>query len=102
MALLSGVAPGQAQRTSYQGIADCSRRGAVQFRRHDTSFRRFLIDRASVVEDRYSMMASNQYIAMVYSGTATYETTAGARKVLFVCLHGGPDRGAVFVYTVPQ
>ncbi len=101
-ALLLSASPTLAQRGNFQGIAECTRLGSVQFRRHDRAFRRFVIDRASVVDDHYAGMAGNQYVATVYSGTATYETTAGARKVLFVCLHGGAERGAVFVYTVPQ
>ncbi len=92
----------QAQRTNFQGIAECARAGAVQFRRHDHGFRRFVIDRASVVEDRYSGMAGNQFISTVYSGTATYDSGQGARKLLFVCLHAGADKGAVFVYIVPR
>ena len=92
----------QAQRTNFQGINECSRLGAVQFHRRDPGFRRFVIDRASVTEDRHSAMVGSQYISTVYSGTATYDGGAGARKVLFVCLHGGTERGAVFVYTVPQ
>jgi len=96
------VDPAQAQRTNFQGISECSRLGAVEFRRRDPGFRRFVIDRASVTEDRHAAMVGNQYVSTVYSGTATYESTAGARKVLFVCLHGGAERGAVFVYTVPQ
>jgi hypothetical protein len=101
-ALLLAASATHAQRTSFQGIAECTRLGSVQFRRHDRAFRRFVIDRASVVDEHYAGMAGNQYVATVYSGTATYETIAGARKVLFVCLHGGAERGAVFVYTVPQ
>ena len=100
--VLAGTMPVQAQRTSFQGISDCSRLGATQFHRYDRAFRRFVIDRASVIEDHYAAMVGNQYVATVYSGTAIYESGGNARKVLFVCLHGGSERGAVFVYTVPQ
>jgi hypothetical protein len=102
VAPLAFASAAQAQRTNFQGVAECGRAGTVQFRRHDHGFKRFVIDRASVVEDRYSGMAGNQYISTVYSGTATYESSGGARKVLFVCLHGGAERGAVFLYTLPR
>ena len=61
-----------------------------------------MIDRPSVTEDRYAAMVGNQYVPMIYSGSATYDGEAGARKVLFVCLHGGADKGAVLVYTLPR
>ena len=102
IALIAFAPPAQAQRTNFRGIAECSRAAAVQFRRHDHGFRRFVIDRASVVEDRYSGMAGNQFISTIYSGTATYDSGGGARKVMFVCLHAGANKGAVLVYTLPR
>ena len=102
IAVIAFAPPALAQRTHFQGIAECSRAAAVQFRRHDHGFRRFVIDRTSVSEDRYAGMVGNQYIATIYSGSATYDTGGGARKVMFVCLHAGAGKGAVFVYTLPR
>jgi hypothetical protein len=102
IALLASAPPALAQRTNFQGIAECSRAGAIQFKRRDHAFRRFVIDRASVVTDRYSAMAGNQFISTIYSGTATYDSGAGSRKVQFTCLHAGAAKGVVFVYTLPR
>jgi hypothetical protein len=99
---VAGPGEAQAQRTNFQGIAECARAANVQFRRQDHEFRRFVIDRASVSEDRYARMVGNQYISTIYSGSATYDTGGNSRKVMFVCLHGGSVRGALFVYTLPR
>jgi len=100
LAILS-IAPAAAQRASYRGVSDCSRVAAVTFKRQDRGFRRFVIDRASVSQDRYAKMVGNQYVAAIYSGGATYEAGGGERKVTFICLHSG-DKGALLVYTVPR
>ena len=94
--------PAQAQRTVFHGLSDCTRLAAVAFKRRDHAFRRFIIDRASVVEDRYAAMIGNQFVTTIYSGSASYDSGAGARKVMFVCLHGGTEKGALLVYTLPH
>jgi hypothetical protein len=96
------AAPATAQTTTFRGIAECTHKAAVQFRRHDPAFRRFLIDRASVVEDKYADRVGNQFISTIYSGTATYEAGSGPKKVRFLCLHGGGGKGPVFVYALPD
>ncbi|MGH9811026.1 MAG: hypothetical protein ACRD9W_27910 [Terriglobia bacterium] len=100
--VLASVFPAGAQQTSQHALSDCARFAAANFKRRDTSFRRFVIDRASVSEDHYAAMAGNQFVSSVYSDSATYETTDGTRKVMFICLYGGIQRGAVFVYTLPR
>ncbi|MEI7804418.1 MAG: hypothetical protein WCI56_03730 [Hyphomicrobiales bacterium] len=100
--ILCSTSIARAQRTNFQGIAECSRVASIQFKRHDHAFRRFIIDRASVTEDRFSAMVGNQFISTIYHGTATYEAGAGPRKTQFICLHAGTDKGAVFVYTLPH
>jgi hypothetical protein len=92
------VAPAAAQRTTFSALSQCSRYAAVQFKRHDPGFRRFVIERASVTEDRFSDRVGNQFVSTIYRGKATYEGPAGPRLVRFICLHGGIGRGAVFVY----
>lgn len=101
---LAGLLPAEAsaQRTRYDGLNGCERYAAVKFRRHDAAFRRFIIDRASVVADRVADKAGNQFISTVYNGKAIYEAAAGPRTVRFICMHGGTGRGAVFVYTLPE
>ena len=100
--VLASILPADAQQTSQRAVADCAHYAMSSFKRRDTSFRRFVIDRASVSEDHYAAMAGNQFVSTVYSGSATYETTDGTRKVMFICLYGGIQRGAVFVYTLPR
>ncbi|HVV63451.1 MAG TPA: hypothetical protein VHD14_17015 [Pseudolabrys sp.] len=100
--VLTSVLPAAAQQTSQRAISDCTHFAGAHFKRRDTSFRRFVIDRASVSEDHYAAMVGNQFIPSIYSGSATYETSDGTRKVMFICLYGGVHRGAVFVYTLPR
>jgi hypothetical protein len=98
----AAVAPAYAQRTTIGSLAECSRRAAVQFKRHNPTFRRFVIDRASVSDDKFADRVGAQFVATVYHGKAIYEAAAGPKTVRFICLHGGVGRGAVFVYTLPE
>jgi len=100
-ALVAGP-PAHAQRTTFEGLRQCARLALVQFKRHNPGFRRFVIDRESVIEDKYADMVGNQFVATVYRGRATYEAASGPTKVRFVCLHGGISKGPVFVYTLPE
>ena len=74
----------------------------MQFSRRDPGFRRFVIERVSVQDEKYADMVGNQYISTVYYGRATYEGSGGAKRVRFVCLHAGFSKGAVFVFTMPE
>jgi len=100
--IAASISPAAAQRTSQRALNDCARFAAVHFKRGDPSFHRFVIDRASVSSDHYAAMAGNQFVETVYSGSATYEGGGGTRKVMFICLYGGLDKGALFVYTLPR
>lgn len=99
---LLAVTPAAAQTTTFRGLAECTRQAAVQFKRHDPAFRRFVIDRLSVVGDKYADRVGSQFISTIYSGTATYEAASGPKKVRFLCLHGGVGKGPVFVYALPD
>ena len=99
--VLSSI-PAQAQRTRFQGVTQCSRFAAVQFSRHDPAFRRFVIERVTVQDDKFAGMVGNQFVATVYHGRATYEAAAGPKRVRFLCLHAGVIKGPVFVYTMPE
>jgi hypothetical protein len=107
--VLSGLAaivlssiPAQAQRTRFQGITQCSRYGSIQFSRRDPNFRRFVIERVTVQDDRFVGMAGNQFVSTVYYGKATYEAAGGPKRMRFVCLHGGTAKGPVFVFVMPE
>lgn len=91
-----------AQRTKFDGLRQCERYGALQFRKQNPAFRRFLIDRSSVSEDRFADQVGQQFVSTIYHGKATYEAAVGPKPVRFVCLHAGYRRGPVFVYTLPE
>ena len=87
-------------KTRFDGIRDCERLAAVQFRRHNVAFRRFTIDRSKVSVDRFSDRVGGSFVSQVYHGGATYDAGKGPDPTRFICLHGGQD--ALFVYTMPQ
>lgn len=91
-----------AQRTKFDGLRQCERYGSLQFRKQNPAFRRFLIDRSSVGEDKYVDQVGQQFVSTIYHGKATYEAAAGPKPVRFICLHAGYRRGPVFVYTLPE
>ena len=91
-----------AQRTRFQGITQCSRFAAVQFSKSDSGFRRFVIERASVQDDKFANLVGNQFVSTVYYGRASYEGAGPAKRVRFICLHGGTAKGPVFVYAMPE
>jgi hypothetical protein len=99
--VLSSI-PAQAQRTRFQGISQCSRFAAVQFSRRDPAFRRFVIERVTVQDDKFAGMVGNQFVSTIYYGRATYEASGGPKRVRFVCLHGGISKGPVLVYAMPE
>jgi hypothetical protein len=100
--LATAAVPAQAQRSTFGGLSECSRRAAVQFKRHNPTFRRFVIDRASVSDDKFADRVGNQFVSTIYHGKATYEAAFGPKTVRFICLHGGVGRGALLVYTLPE
>ena len=94
--------PADAQRTRFQGITQCARVASVQFSRHDPAFRRFVIERVTVQDDKFADMVGNQFVSTVYSGRATYDGALGPKRVRFICLHAGTSKGPVFVYALPE
>jgi hypothetical protein len=100
--LVLATLPANAQRTRFQGISQCTRFAAVQFARHDPNFRRFVIERVTVQDDKFADMIGNQFISTIYYGRATYEGASGPKRVRFICLHGGFSKGPVFVYALPE
>ncbi len=99
--VLSSI-PAQAQRTRFLGITQCSRHASIHFGRQDSSFRRFVIERISVQDEKYAGLVGNQFVSTVYYGRALYENAAGPKRVRFICLHAGMSKGAVFVYAMPE
>ena len=102
LALASAAGAAPRTKTRFDGIRDCERLAAVQFRRHNPAFKRFVIDRASVDGDKYADKVGQTFVSTIYHGKATYEASTGPRPARFICLHGGVGQGAVFVYTMPD
>jgi hypothetical protein len=96
----SGAAP--RAKTRFDGIRDCERLGAMQFRRHNPGFKRFTIDRAKVAVDKFADKIGTTFVSTIYHGKATYDGGKGPQVTSFICLHGGVGRDAVFVYTLPE
>jgi hypothetical protein len=99
LALPAAAAP--RTKTRFDGIRDCERLAAVQFKRHNAAFRRFIIDRANVDDDKYADSVGTTFVSTIYHGKATYEAAKGPQQTRFICMHGGGGRSAVFVYTLP-
>ena len=98
LALQATAAP--RAKTRFDGIRDCERLAAVQFKRHNPAFRRFTIDRSKVDDDKYADSVGTTFVSTIYHGRAIYEAAKGPQPSRFICMHGG-GRGAVFVYTLP-
>ena len=88
-------------KTRFDGIRDCERLAAVQFKRHNPAFRRLVIDRSNVEDDRYADQVGPIFVSTIYHGKATYDAGKGPQPTRFICLHGGAGRNAVFIYTLP-
>jgi hypothetical protein len=101
LALTLQAAAAPRAKTRFDGIRDCERLAAVQFKRHNAAFRRFIIDRANVDDDKYADSVGTTFVSTIYHGKATYEAAKGPQQTRFICMHGGGGRGAVFVYTLP-
>lgn len=100
--LAAPAAAAPRSKTRFDGIRDCERTGAVQFLCHNPAFRRFVIDRANVEVDKYADQVGNRFVSTIYHGRATSEAANISRNTRFISLHGGLDRRAVFVYTLPE
>ena len=92
--------PASAQRNKFDGLRQCERLGSAQMRKANPQFRRFVIDRASVSEDKYADQIGTQFVSTIYHGKAMLDAGAGEKTVRFICLHAGYRRGPLFVYTL--
>jgi len=89
-------------KTRFDGIRDCERLAAIQFKRHNAAFRQFTIQRGKVSVDKYADKVGGNFVSSVYHGTATYDAGRGPQQTRFICLHGGMGNDALFVYTLPE
>ena len=102
LALALPATAAQRAKTRFDGIRDCERLAAVQFKRHNPVFRRLLIDRATVEDDKYADNVGPTFVSTIYRGKASYDAGKGPLPTRFICLHGGAGSNAVFVYTLPD
>ena len=91
-----------AQGSTEDGLKDCEKLAAVKFKKENSTFQKFAIDRADVEEDKFADKVGSQFISTVYHGKATYQAAGAPAEVGFVCLHAGVGHGAVFVYVLPR
>ena len=89
-------------KTRFDGIRDCERLAAIQFKRHNAAFRQFTIHRGRVSVDKFADKVGARFVSTVYHGTATYDAGKGPQTTRFICLHGGMGNAALFVYTLPE
>src|SRR6185369_5106938 len=64
-------------KTRFDGIRDCERLAAVQFKRHNPAFRRLLIDRATVEDDKFADNVGPTFVSTIYHGKAAYDAGKG-------------------------
>ena len=96
------AAPALAQKSTEDGLRDCEKLAAVKFKQENPAFKKFEIARAGVEEDKFTDKVGTQFVSTVYHGKATYQAGGEPAEVRFICLHGGLNKGAVFVYTLPK
>ena len=97
--LVLGSSQAIAQRTTSDALIACERYAAVDFKRRNPAFRRFVIDRSGVTVDRFADKVGSQFVSAIYHGHAFYDAGTGPRVVRFLCLYA-MGRGPLFVYTL--
>jgi hypothetical protein len=102
LAALFFSSPASAQRNKFDGLRQCERHASAQFRKVNPQFRRFVIDRSSVSEDKHAAPIGLQFVSTVYHGKAMLDNGNGEKTVRFICLHAGYKRGPLFVYTMAE
>jgi hypothetical protein len=96
------AAPTLAQKSTDDGLRDCEKLAAVKFKRENSAFKKFAIARAEAQEDKFADKVGTQFVSTVYHGKAVYQAGGEPAEVRFICLHGGLNKGAVFVTTLPR
>jgi len=91
-----------AQKSTEDGLRDCEKLAAIKFKQENSAFKKFEIARAGVEEDKFSDKVGTQFVSTVYHGNALYQAGGEPAEVRFICLHGGLNKGAVFIYTLPK
>ncbi len=82
------AAPAIAQKSTENGLRDCEKLAAVKFKAENPAFKKFVIARADVEEDKFADKVGSQFVSTVYHGKATYQAGGAPDEVRFICLHG--------------
>ena len=101
-ALAAAPALALAQKSTEDGLRDCEKLAAVKFKQENPAFKKFAIARADVEGDKSADKIGAQFVSTVYHGKALYQAGGEPADVRFICLHGGLNKGAVFVTTLPR
>jgi hypothetical protein len=101
VALGAAIVAGNAAAQTYDGIADCERLAKAVYSRN-ADFKSFVIDRKSVEEERFDDKVGSQHVEAIWRGRAIYSNRREMRSRTFICLHGGGDKGALFIYMMPR
>ena len=99
VALALGSSQATAQRTTSDALIACERYAAVEFKRRNPAFRRFVIDRNGITVDRFANKVGSQFVSAIYQGRAFYDAGTGPKIVRFLCLYA-MGRGPLFVYAL--
>ncbi len=103
--VLSAVALGAASGgavAQYDGARDCESFANAFYKKHDSSFKRFIIDRNTVEEIAFDDNVGSQHVTAIFRGRAKYMDTERTVTGTFICLHGGPRNSALFIHLIPN
>jgi hypothetical protein len=99
---LCAVPSALAQKSTEDGLRDCEKLAAVKFKQENSGFKKFVIERADIEEDKFADKVGTQFVSTVYHGNAVYQAGGEPNNVRFICLHAGLGKGSVFVTTLPR
>ena len=83
-------------------VADCEARAAETLGRESNFRRPFEIIRDELNFDKAETTVGTQFVSSVLHGPARLDTGGEMEPVRFICLHGGENIGALFVWYLPD
>lgn len=100
--LLAAPPPAALSSAQADEIDDCEKLGVETAKSDGTPDPHFVIDRIGINFDKAEAMVGSQFVSSVIHGGATLEEGGEPLKIRYVCLHGGTDVGALFVWFLPD
>ena len=83
-------------------VADCEARAAEEIGDKSNFRRPFEIIRDQLNLDKAETTVGTQFVSSVLHGPANLDTGGEMEPVRFICLHGGENIGALFVWYLPD